>query len=66
MAGATDSVEGVIADSPMPILPKFVWEPTREAIIDIHRLISGNASPVASNLGGGRYSHLPLRMTMED
>ena len=53
MAGETSSVEGVLADFLKPILPKIYEEPTREGLIDLHRLISGNTASVASNLGGG-------------
>ena len=51
---------------PTPILPKIVGEPTREALIDLHRIISGNAASAASNLRGGRHGHLALMMTAED
>ena len=53
MAGARISVKGVLADFLTPILPKINGYPTREGLIDIHRLISGNAEYVASNLRGG-------------
>ena len=66
MAGATSSVEGVLADFPTPILPKFDRERTREGLINIDRLISGNAASVASNLGGDRHGHLALTMTAEE
>ena len=48
------------------ILPNIFGEPTRESIIDIDQLISGNTTSVASNLGGGWHGHLALTMTMED
>ena len=66
MAEATSSVEGVLADFPTPILPTIDGEPTREGLIGIHGLISGNAAFVASNLRGGRNGHLPLTMTAEE
>ena len=66
MAGATSIVEGVIPDFPTPILPKIGRELTREGLIEIHRLISGNAASVASNLGGGRHRHFALTMTAEE
>ena len=50
----------------MPILPKIGGEPTREGIIDIHQLISGNVAFVASNLGRGRHGHRTLTMTAEE
>ena len=53
-------------DSPMLILPKIVGEPTRESLIDIHRLISGNVASMVLNLGGGRHIHLTITMTAED
>ena len=51
MMGATSSANGVLEDFPKLILPKICREPTREALIDMHRLISGNAVSVVSNLG---------------
>ena len=39
------------------------WEPTRKELIKIHRLISGNAASVPSNLGRGQHWHLVLAMT---
>ena len=62
MAGATSSVNSVLADFLMPILPKFSKEPTREGLIEIHRLISGNAESVALKLGGGQHGHLAMTM----
>ena len=56
------SVEGVLPDFLTPILPKIDGESIREGPIDIHRLISGNAASVATNLGGGRNGHLTLTM----
>ena len=53
MEGATRSVEGVLADLPTIILTNICREPTREGLIAIHQLISGNAVFVASNLRGG-------------
>ena len=62
MAGAKRSVEEVLADLPIPILPNIGREPTREALIYLHKSISGNAVPVALNLGGGRHRYLVLTM----
>ena len=50
MVGTTSSSEGVLADFPTPILPKIGGEPTKEALIKLHQLISGNVASVASNL----------------
>ena len=66
MSVATCSIEGVLADFPTPILPNIGGEPTREGLIEIHRLVSGNAAYVLSNLGGGRHGHLALTMTSEE
>ena len=66
MAGATNSVEGVLAYFMMSILTNIVGEPTRKALIKLHRIIIGNAASVALNLGGGRHVHLELNMTTED
>ena len=62
MAGPEISVEGGLAYFLMPILPNIDGEPTRERLIDLHLLISGNAVSVASNLGGGQHGHLGLTM----
>ena len=63
MAGTTSSIEGVLTDFSAPILPKIGGELTREVLINLHRLVSGN---VASNLRGGRHGHLALTMTDEE
>ena len=34
--------------------------------MDIHRLISGNAAPVASNLRGGRHGHIALTIVAKE
>ena len=62
MAGAMSRVEGVLMNLSTPILPKIDGEPTREVLININQLISGNAASVASKLGGGRHIHLALTM----
>ena len=62
MAGTSKSIAELLT----PILPKIVKEPTRESPIKIHRLISGNAVSVASNLGGGRHGYLALTMASEE
>ena len=63
MAGATSSFKGVLADFLTPILPNIEGEPTKEELIDLHQLASGNTESVLSNLGGGRHGHLALTMT---
>ena len=65
MVGATSSADVVLADFLIPILPKIGGEPTREGLIDINQLISGNAASVVSNLRGVQYGHLALTMTAE-
>ena len=65
MLGATRSVEGLLVEFLTPILTNIGGEPTREGLIDLHRLISGNMAAVASNLGGGRNGHPALTMTSE-
>ena len=66
MAGATSSVEGVLADFTTPILPKIGGEPTREGLIKIHQLRSEIVASVASNLGGGRHGNLVLMIMAEE
>ena len=66
IAGAKTSVEGFLANFPSPILLKIDWELTIQRIIDLHRLISGNAASVSLNLKGGRHEHLALTTTHED
>ena len=59
------SVEGVLVDFLTPILFKVGEEPTREGLIEIHLLMSGNAASVVSNLGGGQHRH-PVMMMMSE
>ena len=66
MAGSTISVKGVLAEFPSTILPKIGGETTREVLINLHRLVSGNMASVASNLGGGRHGCLAMTMTAEE
>ena len=66
ITGTTSVIEGVIADLQTPILFVIIGETTREALIELHRLISGNAASVVSNLGWGRHRHLTIKMTAED
>ena len=65
MAGAKSSVKGVLADFPTFVLPNIGGKTAREGFIKIHKLISGNAASVWSNLIGGRHGHLALTMTAE-
>ena len=66
MAGEISSVKGVLADFLTPILPNIGVEPTREELIDLHCLVSGNLASLPSNLGGGRHGHLSLTITGEE
>ena len=66
MAGATGSVEGVLVDFPTTLLSKIGREGTREALININRLISGNTAYMVSNLRGRRHGHLMLTMTHKE
>ena len=62
MVGATISIDGVLADFPTPILTNIFREPTREALIEIHRIVSVDLASVVLNLVGGCHIHLPLTM----
>ena len=66
MAGTTSSVKGVLAEFLTPILPKIYREPTKEGLINLHRLISANVASVASNLGAGQHGQLTLTMIAEE
>ena len=66
MVGATSSVKGFLVGFLTHILPKIDREPTREVLIDLHQLSSGDAASVESNLGGGQHGHLVLMMTAEE
>ena len=66
MVGATSSIKGALADFPTPILPNSGVELTREALINLHPLVSGNTVYVASNLGECRHGHLTLKFTGEE
>ena len=65
MAGDAISFEGVLVDLSTPILPNIGGEPSREAQIELHILISENTESMASNLGGSRHGHL-TRKIIED
>ena len=66
IVGEISSVDGVLADFSSPILPKIGGDLTREALIDLHQLISGNAAPMALNLRGDRNVHLTLTTIAEE
>ena len=66
MARTTIIVEGVLADFLKHILLKIDIESTREGLIDLYRLFSGNAAYVASNLRGVQHGELVLTMTAEE
>ena len=66
MAGSMSSVEGVFSYFLTPILPNIGGETTREGLIDLHQLVSGNAASVVLNLVGGQHRHLALMMTVKD
>ena len=60
------SVEGFLVDLLTLILPNIGKDMTREDLIGLHQLISGNVALVTSNLGRCRPGHLVLMMTVED
>ena len=66
MAGATTRFEGVFTGLLTPIIPKIGGEPTREGLVELHQLVSGNVASVLPNLGGGRHRYLTLPITSED
>ena len=66
MVGTSNSTEGVFMDFLTQILLNIGRDTTREALIELHHLISGNAASVASNIGGGWHRHIALTMTEED
>ena len=66
MAGETSSVEGFLANVPTLVHPNINREPTREGLINIHRLINGNTASVVSNLRGAQHGHLALIMTVKE
>lgn len=66
MVGIANIIKGFLVYFPTPIIPKIIGEPTRESLINIHQLISGNAYSVASNLKGGWHGHLALTISAEE
>ena len=66
MTGATSSVKRVLADFPIPILPKIDREPTKEGLIYLHQLVSGNVASALSNIVGGQHGHLAITMRYKE
>ena len=66
MTGTTSIIEGVLMDFPAPILPKTGGDRTRETLIEVHRLKSGNVVSMMLKIGGGRQICFELTMTTED
>ena len=66
IARATRSAERVLEGFLTLILPNIGGEQTREGLIDIHRLVSGNEVTVVLKFGGGRHQHLAITMTLEE
>ena len=68
MATTANKTKGLLVYFPEPILHlhEIAGEPTTESLIDIHRIISGNADYIALNFGGRRHGHLAIKMTTED
>ena len=50
--GGKTSTEEVLAELLTPVLPNIGGEPTRKGLIDLHRLISGDAASMSSNFEG--------------
>ena len=66
MAGGGISVKTVLSDDQTPILPNIGGEPTREELIYLHQLISGNVESMASNLIGSHHGHFDMTMTADE
>ena len=66
ITGATISTKEFLMDFPTPIILKIGGEPTREALIGLHRSISGNVASVASKLRGGWNGHNALVITAKE
>ena len=64
-AGSTSSIKGVLVDLLTPTISNIIREPAREALIDIHFIISSNAESSVSDLGGGRHDHLASTMSLD-
>ena len=60
------SVERVLANFPTTILLNIGGGQTREGLIEIHRLVSGDVASVLSNLGGIRHGHLALTIMSKE
>ena len=66
MARSTISFKGFLAYFSILIHPKIFREPTREALIGLHCILSLDATYIMSNVGRGRHSHLALTMASDD
>ena len=64
--GKKSRVKGFLVEFLTPILPKIKGEPTREGLIELYQLVSGNEASVSSNLGGGRHGHLAWTTTSKE
>eukprot|EP00978_Attheya_sp_CCMP212_P008919 scaffold21039_cov30-Attheya_sp.AAC.2 len=63
MVTTSTSVNRITADLPHPILIHIHGEPTRKALVKMHKRLCENAAAVTSNLGSGNHGHLALLMT---
>ena len=61
MARATSRSDVILAE-----FPKIGGKPTREGLIELYQLVSGNEASVSSNLGGGRHGHLAWTTTSKE
>ena len=52
--------------SRIPIISMIDVEPTREALIDLHQLISRNTAFVESNFGGALHRNCALKIAAEE
>ena len=66
MARSTISFKGFLADFSILIHPKIFREPTREALIGLHCILSSDATYVVSTVCRGSHSHLALTMATDD
>ena len=62
----TISVEGIITNFPIPVLPIIVGEQNLELLIAIHTHIFENNISAHSNMGGGFHVHLVLIIPITD
>jgi hypothetical protein len=66
MVTISTSVDGITADFPHPFLKQIHGEPTRKALVKMHKSLCENAAAVTSNQGGGNYGQIALLMTDKD